>query len=124
MSKTTTNETANPSNASNATHQSSQASAQSRARSPWELPFAAPFGMPVPEVFSQLMRDQIARTQAIMSELSAHEGVAAQRARTAVDDLARLASDSIGYVGQLTAEWRRLSIEAMQRTADAFAPRA
>lgn len=102
-----------------------QANAQqaSRPRSPWEIPFA-PFAMPVPDVFSQMMRDQIARTQAAMNELAVYEGVAVQRARTAVDDLARLASDSIGYVGQLAAEWRKLSLETMQRTADAFAPRA
>ena len=94
--------------------------ASPKAKAPWEIPFA----MPMPEVFSQMVRDQIARTQAIMGELAAYEGVAVQRARTAVDDLTRLTSDSIGYVSQLATEWRKLSIETMQRTAEAFAPRA
>ena len=42
----------------------------------------------------------------------------------AVDELARLAGDSITYFGQLSNEWRKLSLEAVQRTADAFAPKA
>jgi len=128
MSKTnpteTTSQSSNASNTSNAAGASQAAGPSPKAKAPWELPFAAPFAMPVPEVFSQMMRDQIVRTQSIMNELSVYEGVAVQRARTAVDDLARLANDSIGYVSTLANEWRRLSIETMQRTADAFAPRA
>lgn len=119
MSKTTTSTTTESTN-----HTTSQAAGAAKARSPWELPFAPPFAMPVPEVFGQMMRDQIARTQAVMTELAGYEGQAIARARTAVDDLAKLAGDSIGYVGQLAAEWRRLSIETMQRTAEAFAPKA
>lgn len=93
----------------------------SKAKSPFDLPFAMPM---MPDAFAQLMRDQIARTQTMMGELASYEGVAVTRARTAVDELARLANDSITYVGQLSAEWRKLSVEAMQRTVDAFSPKA
>jgi hypothetical protein len=128
MSKPTTTETTSQSadagTTSNAAGTSQAAGPSAKAKAPWELPFAAPFAMPVPEIFAQMMHDQIVRTQSIMNELAVYEGVAVQRARTAVDDLARLANDSIGYVGTLANEWRRLSIETMQRTADAFAPRA
>ncbi|MBP8807445.1 MAG: hypothetical protein KBG48_14400 [Kofleriaceae bacterium] len=96
-------------------------STSSKARSPFELPFAMPM---MPDAFAQLMRDQIARTQAVMGELASYEGQAVTRARTAVDELSRLANDSITYVGQLSAEWRKLSLEAMQRTVDAFTPKA
>lgn len=124
---------------SQAAHQASNGAGAASAKAPFNPfnpfaganpfnPFAAvganPFAMPVPEVFGQLVRDQIARTQALMNELAVHEGVAVQRARTAVDDLARLTTDSIGYLAQLAGEWRKLSLETMQRTADAFAPRA
>jgi hypothetical protein len=46
-----------------------------------------------------------------------------QRARTAVNDLAKLASDSIGYAAQLSAEWRKMALDAGRRAADAFAPK-
>lgn len=102
------------------TNTTAQSTAQ-KVRSPFELPFAMPV---MPEAFGQMMRDQIVRTQAIMGELANYEGVAIARARTAVDELSRLAGDSITYFGQLSAEWRKLSIEAMQRTAEAFTPKA
>jgi hypothetical protein len=102
-------------------HTESTAHAGAKPRSPFDLPFVMPV---VPEAFAQLMRDQIARTQALMGELATYEGIAVTRARTAVDELARLAGDSIAYFAQLSAEWRRLTADAMQRTADAFTPKA
>ncbi len=91
------------------------------ARAPWDLPL--PFALPTPEAFTQLVRDQIARTQGLMEELSVYEGVAVQRARTAVGDLAKLTTDSIGYMAQLTAEWRKMALDAGRRAADAFGPK-
>jgi hypothetical protein len=82
--------------------------------------FSFPWAVPAPEVFTQMMRDQIARTQGMMEELAVYENVAVQRARATVGDLARMASDSIGYVAQLTAEWRKLALDASKRTAEAL----
>lgn len=90
-------------------------------RAPWDIPL--PFALPTPEAFTQMMRDQIARTQGMMDELAVYEGVAMQRARTAVNDLAKLATDSIGYMAQLSAEWRKLALDAGRRAADAFGPK-
>jgi hypothetical protein len=90
-------------------------------KAPWDI--SLPFTLPTPEAFGQMMRDQIARTQNLMDELAVYENVAVQRARTAVSDLAKLASDSIGYVAQLSAEWRKVAVEAGKRAADAFAPK-
>jgi hypothetical protein len=101
----------------------SQNTAEPKAapRAPWDIPL--PFPLPTPEAFTQMMKDQIARTQNIMEELAVYEGVAMQRARTAVNDLAKLASDSIGYMAQLSAEWRKMALDAGRRAADAFAPK-
>ena len=107
--------------ADSSTTASSTTASTGKTKSPFDLPFAMPV---MPEAFAQLMRDQIARTQTIMGELANYEGVAVTRARTAVDELARLANDSLSYFGQLSAEWRKLSVEAMQRTVDAFTPKA
>jgi hypothetical protein len=99
----------------------STAEPKAAPRAPWDLPL--PFQLPTPEAFSQMMRDQIARTQSLMDELAVYEGVAMQRARTAVHDLAKLASDSIGYVSQLSAEWRKLALDAGRRATEAFGPK-
>lgn len=99
----------------------STAEQKAAPRAPWDLPL--PFQLPTPEAFTQMMRDQIARTQSLMEELAVYEGVAMQRARTAVHDLAKLASDSIGYASQLSAEWRKMALDAGRRAADAFAPK-
>lgn len=100
------------------TQGSAQSQSQAAPRAPWDLPL--PFTLPTPEAFGQMMRDQITRTQAMMEELAVYENVAAQRARTAVNDLAKLAADSIGYMSQLSAEWRKVAVEAGRRAADAF----
>lgn len=84
----------------------------------------ATWPFPAPEAFTQMMRDQIERTRALVDELAVYEGVAVQRARTAVNDLAKLAGDSIGYFAQLSAEWRKLAIDASRRAGEAFAPKA
>lgn len=110
-------------NAANTANTANTANA-AKAKSPFEFPFAMPAMPAMPEAFGQMMRDQIVRTQQVMGELANYEGVAIARARTAVDELARLAGDSITYWAQLSAEWRKLSVEAVQRTADAFAPKA
>src|SRR5689334_16611021 len=114
MSKPETPKTETP-NASNT------AEPKAAPRAPWDLPL--PFPLPTPDAFTQMMKDQIARTQNIMEELAVYEGVAMQRARTAVNDLAKLASDSIGYMAQLSAEWRKMALDAGRRAADAFAPK-
>lgn len=98
--------------------QTAQIPPKTEAKMPWDLPL--PFAMPTPEAFGQMMRDQLARTQGLMEELAVYEGVAVQRARTAVGDLAKMASDSIGYVAQLSAEWRKLALDAGKRTAEAL----
>lgn len=104
-----------------ATAQAQSQAPRAEPRAPWDLPL--PFPLPTPEAFTQMMRDQIARTQGLMDELAVYESVAVQRARTAVGDLAKLASDSIGYCAQLSAEWRKVALDAGRRAADAFGPR-
>jgi hypothetical protein len=114
MSKPETPKTEIPNNASTA-------EPKAAPRAPWDLPL--PFPLPTPEAFTQMMKDQIARTQGLMDELAVYEGVAMQRARTAVNDLAKLASDSIGYMAQLSAEWRKVALDAGRRATEAFGPR-
>ncbi len=94
---------------------------------PWELPWmtggheAFARGQ---EMFSQLMSEQLARTQKVMDELASYEAVAAQRARAAVADLAKLVTDSLDYCAKLSAEWRKAAVDGGRRAVEHVAPRA
>lgn len=94
---------------------------------PWELPWMTA-GHEVfargQEMFAQAMKDQISRTQKVMDELAGYESVAVDRARTAVSDLARLATDSLDYCVKLSAEWRKLAIETGRKAVEQVGPRA
>jgi hypothetical protein len=53
-------------------------------------------------------------------ELSAFENAMYERTRAASADLAALAAESIAYVSALSAEWRKMSIDATRRMAETF----
>ena len=57
-------------------------------------------------------------------ELAGYEAVAVERARAAVSDLARLATDSLEYGVRLSAEWRKLAVDTTRRVVEQTAPRA
>jgi len=84
---------------------------------PWDL-------AGTPDGFARLIEDQVERSRAIVDELAVYEGVAMQRARVAIEDLARLTVDTIDYTARIAAEWRKLAIDAGRRTVEAMAPRA
>ncbi len=67
--------------------------------------------------------------QAMMEEWARFEQKGLEQARQAVDELGRMAQASLAYAAQLSAEWRRLSMEGARRAGEAvgqnpFAPRA
>ena len=76
------------------------------------------------EAFAQAMSEQIARTQKVMDELAGYEAVAVLRAREAVSDLAKLATDSLDYCAKLSTEFRKVAVETSRRAADQVKPRA
>jgi hypothetical protein len=76
------------------------------------------------EQWSQLARENAQRLQttinAYWDELAGYENAMYERARAASADLANLAQESIAYVSALSAEFRRMSIEATKRVTDTF----
>ena len=38
----------------------------------------------------------------------------------AIDEMAKLSRDSVEYVGQLAAEWRKLTLDATRKSAELF----
>lgn len=85
----------------------------------FELPNAAMY-----EQFVAAARDNVLRMQATMNaywdELAGYENAMYARARSASQDMANLAGESIQYVAQLTAEWRKMTVEATRRVAESF----
>lgn len=76
------------------------------------------------EQWSQLARENAQRLQttinAYWDELAGYENAMYERARAASADLANLAQESIAYVSALSAEFRRMSVEATKRVTDTF----
>lgn len=80
------------------------------------------FQIPGYEQWAAAARDNLARLQANVNaywnELSTFENAMYERAKQATADLASLANESIQYVSALSAEWRKLSLDATRRFAD------
>lgn len=86
--------------------------------------------IPIPgyDQWAAAARENLTRLQqtvnAYWDELAGYENALYDRARQASADLANLTSESIAYVAALSAEWRRMSVEATRRFADSFAARS
>ncbi len=57
--------------------------------------------------------------QAMMDEWARLEQKGLEQARQAVEELGRMAQASLAYSAQLSAEWRRLSLEGARRAGEA-----
>lgn len=58
---------------------------------------------------------------AYWDELARFENAAYERAKATTADFAKLANDAIVYASQLSAEWRKLSLETTKRITETFA---
>jgi hypothetical protein len=76
------------------------------------------------ETWQKLTDDSIARTQAFYAELEKAEAKRVQRAEAAIEEIAKLQKETIAYGAQLGAELRKISLEAFQNAASAFASTA
>lgn len=74
--------------------------------------------------WTQLAREHLTRLQSQINgywdELAGYENAVYERARAATTDLAALAQESIAYASAVTAEWRKMSVEATRRVAETF----
>jgi hypothetical protein len=67
---------------------------------------------------------QVTRVQAFNDELARFEQKGLEHMKTAIEESNKLARESMAYIAQLSAEWRKLALEATRRAADAMSPRA
>jgi hypothetical protein len=73
------------------------------------------------EAWQKFAEDSFSRTQAFYAEVDKLEAKNAERAESAVQEMARLTKETLAYGAQMGSEWRKLSLESMQRASEAFA---
>ena len=76
------------------------------------------------EQWQKMIEQQAAQLKSFQEQAAALEAKNLEQARAAVDQMAKLVKDSFGYAADLSAEWRKLSLEATRRAADLFTPKA
>jgi hypothetical protein len=67
------------------------------------------------QAFQKMMSDSWTRTQAWSDEVAAMETQMYTRANSAVDTWAQLAHDTINYTQQLSAQARKMSVDAVRK---------
>lgn len=83
------------------------------------------FGFPVsPDAFASYAREHLARMETWVRELAVLEDAMIARARATTAQLAQLTQDSLDYVAQLSAEWRKLAVDVTRRANDIVLPKA
>ena len=73
--------------------------------------------------WQKMVDDGVARMELATAELTRVQEQALAQNRHAIDEMAKLSKDSIDYFGQLTAEWRKLTLDATRKTAELLTPR-
>jgi hypothetical protein len=76
------------------------------------------------ETWQKVADDSFARTQAFYAEMDKAEAKNIERAESAIHEVAKLTKETLAYQAQLGQEWRKLSLEAIQKASEAFAPEA
>lgn len=71
------------------------------------------------QMFHKAISDAYGRTQAFADQYGALEAQLVQRAQGAVASWAQLTQDAIAYAAQLSAEGRKLGLEAMRKAGAA-----
>ena len=70
--------------------------------------------------FKKILDDQIGRVELAYGEMARIQEQTMAQNRQALEDMAKLTRDSVEYWGQLTSEWRKLTLDASKKTAELF----
>jgi hypothetical protein len=68
--------------------------------------------------WKKMVDEQIARTELMYGEVARLQEQGLEQTRHAVDEMAKLTKDSLNYFAQLSAEWRKLTLDAAKKSAD------
>jgi hypothetical protein len=70
------------------------------------------------DVWRKMTDDSIARMTAFYAEIDKVEAKNLERAEQAMHEASKLTKDTLAYGAQLGAEWRKLSLEALQKATE------
>ena len=70
------------------------------------------------DVWRKMTDDSIARMSAFYAEMDKVEAKNLERAEQAMNEAAKLTKDTLAYGAQLSAEWRKLSLDAIQKATE------
>jgi len=68
--------------------------------------------------WQKMLADSVARMELAGAEVARMQEQALEQNRHAIDEMAKLGKDSVDYVGQLSAEWRKLTLDATRKAAE------
>ena len=70
--------------------------------------------------WKRMVDEQTGRVESIYAEVAKVEDKGIERLHSAVDESARLMKDSFTWYGEISAEWRKMTLDATRRTAELF----
>ncbi len=76
------------------------------------------------ETFRRITEEQVNRTNALFEESRKLEQRFLEQANQTVDETARLIKGGLAFATQLSAEYRRITTDALQRSMDLFSVRS
>jgi hypothetical protein len=68
--------------------------------------------------WTKMLGDSLARMELAGAEIARVQEQALEQNRHAIDEMAKLSRDSFSYFGQLSAEWRKFTLEATRKAAE------
>lgn len=74
------------------------------------------------ETWKSLVDEQTTRMASLYDEVAKAEAKRLEQTAQAVDELARLTKDSLGYFTRLSTEWQKVGLEATKRASELFTP--
>ena len=77
----------------------------------------------IPEFFKKFVDDQASRMQAMSAEASKLESKMLENASLVVDESAKMMKESLAHAVNLSAEYRRMSLEATKKLTSWLTPR-
>ena len=76
------------------------------------------------EQWQKMTEESIQRASAFYGEVDKLESKGIERTTVAIDEVSVNFKETLAYGAQLGAEWRKLTLQAMQQAATSFAPAA
>jgi hypothetical protein len=69
------------------------------------------------ETWQKMAEESLVRANAFYSEIEKAEAKRVEHAESAIEEIAKLQKETVAYGAQMSAEFRKVSLEALQRAA-------